>query len=335
MKFYEIIALAAGVLWFVFWSIRLFTAEGINDLDALLTLTIVVLPLGFAWLAIGVFQVRRALLDAQEDRLAQAEALEQIEAALARELRRPDPEDGAGGSDGSGIRDALDHLIDLQTRGEARLSGKIAELGERLRHVESGGGGSPKAAAPPPSTAAPKPVGTVPPEDEEVSEPLTESFEADELSLEDFILAMQFPTDADDDAGFRALRRALKDRRAAQIVTSAQDILTLLSQNGIYMDDFHPLAAPPRTWRLFAGGERGHAVAALGGIRDREALAKVSARMREDTIFRDAAQHFLRHFDTALAELEPVASDAEIAALAETRSARAFMLVGRVAKLFG
>ena len=78
----------------------------------------------------------------------------------------------------------------------------------------------------------------------------------------------------------------------------------------------------------------GRAVAALGGIRDRDALALTAARMREDTIFRDAAHHFLRLFDRALVGLEDGASDDELADLSQTRTARAFMLLGRVAGSF-
>ena len=87
-------------------------------------------------------------------------------------------------------------------------------------------------------------------------------------------------------------------------------------------------------WRRFAGGERGRTVAALGGVRDRSSLALTAARMREDPVFRDAAHHFLRAFDRTFAEFEKGASDAELSALAETRTARAFMLIGRVAGIF-
>jgi hypothetical protein len=56
--------------------------------------------------------------------------------------------------------------------------------------------------------------------------------------------------------------------------------------------------------------------------------------MKQDPIFRDAAHHFLRLFDKTFASFETRASDAEIAALADTRTARAFMLLGRVAGTF-
>ena len=59
-----------------------------------------------------------------------------------------------------------------------------------------------------------------------------------------------------------------------------------------------------------------------------------AARMKQDTIFRDAAHHFLRRFDKSFSEFEEIASDSEIAALSGTRTARAFMLLGRVAGTF-
>jgi hypothetical protein len=56
--------------------------------------------------------------------------------------------------------------------------------------------------------------------------------------------------------------------------------------------------------------------------------------MREDTVFRDAAHHFLRRFDKLLLALEPEASDEELVDLSNTRTARAFMLLGRVTGTF-
>ncbi|WP_192965526.1 hypothetical protein [Phaeobacter sp. F10] len=154
------------------------------------------------------------------------------------------------------------------------------------------------------------------------------------LAMDQFIRALNFPETAEDEEGFSALRAALKDRKAAQVIQAAQDVLTLLSQDGIYMDDLRPDMARPEIWRQFAQGARGRAVAALGGIRDRTSLALTAARMKQDPIFRDAAHHFLRRFDQMFAEFETEASDSEISALGDTRTARAFMLVGRVAGTF-
>ncbi len=154
------------------------------------------------------------------------------------------------------------------------------------------------------------------------------------LSRDDFLSALNFPENTEDKEGFAALRKALKDRQSAHLIQASQDILTLLSQDGIYMDDLRPDMVHPDIWRSFAAGERGRAIAALGGIRDRSSLALTAGRMKQDPIFRDAAHHFLRRFDKSFVEFEETASDAEIAALSETRTARAFMLLGRVAGTF-
>lgn len=100
------------------------------------------------------------------------------------------------------------------------------------------------------------------------------------------------------------------------------------------MDDLVPDRARPEIWRRFAEGQRGRPIATLGGIRDRSSLALTAARMRNDPIFRDAVHHFLRKFDQVFSAFEKTATDQEIAALAETRTARAFMLLGRVAGVF-
>jgi hypothetical protein len=154
------------------------------------------------------------------------------------------------------------------------------------------------------------------------------------LSVADFIRALQFPETPEDKEGFRALRLALEDRTTSKLIRAAQDVLTLLSQDGIYMDDLQPDMCHPELWRRFAGGERGRSIAALGGIRDRASLALTAGRMKSDPVFRDAAHHFLRAFDKTIAAFEPNASDAELADLADTRTARAFMLFGRVTGTF-
>ena len=155
------------------------------------------------------------------------------------------------------------------------------------------------------------------------------------LDRRDLVRALNFPETADDEEGCVALRKALADHEAKQLIRASQDVLTLLSQDGIYMDDLRPDTARPEVWRRFANGERGRAVSALGGIRDRSSLALTAGRMTQDPIFRDAAHHFLRRFDRVFSAFASEASDAELNDLANTRTARTFMLVGRVAGIFG
>jgi hypothetical protein len=154
------------------------------------------------------------------------------------------------------------------------------------------------------------------------------------LSMEDFLRAIHFPDSPDDQRAFAALKLALGDRLASKLIQASQDVLNLLAEDGIYMDDLAPDRAKPELWRKFATGERGRAIAPLGGIRDRSCLALTAARMREDEIFRDVAHHFLRSFDKAFVAMEPKATDAQLSALSDTRTARAFMLFGRVTGTF-
>lgn len=154
------------------------------------------------------------------------------------------------------------------------------------------------------------------------------------LERPDLVRALNFPENQDDTEGFAALRRALRDRRARRLVQASQDVLTLLSQDGIYMDDLRPEPASADLWRRFAKGERGQSMDGLGAVRDHAALSLVAARMREDTIFRDAVHHFMRRFDEILVTFEEHATDTDLLELAETRTARAFMLLGRASRTF-
>lgn len=154
------------------------------------------------------------------------------------------------------------------------------------------------------------------------------------LSRTDLINALQFPENAEDTQGFDVMRRALKDGSAGELVQAAQNILTLLSQDGIYMDELRHDSARPDIWRRFAQGARGRSIAALGGVRDRSALAVTIARMKRDRLFRDGVHEFLQQFEEKLKTFIEPATDAEIAALSDTRTARAFMLLGRVAGIF-
>lgn len=158
---------------------------------------------------------------------------------------------------------------------------------------------------------------------------------AQPLDADDLIRVLEFPRDATDAAGFDLLRRALHDPGTADLIRSAEAVLSGLADDGIDLRALVPDRARPEVWRAFAQGARGPGVADLGGLRDRALMAQAAARMRADPAFREAAHRFLRGFDRRLATFEKVASDAQIARLADTRSARAFMILGRAAGLFG
>ncbi|WP_378941691.1 hypothetical protein [Paracoccus sp. R86501] len=149
------------------------------------------------------------------------------------------------------------------------------------------------------------------------------------------IRALNFPDGPDDQEAIDALRMALKDPANSRVLRSAQDVVTLLAGRDVYMDTLPPEPARPEVWRRFADGERGSAVAALGGIHDTDAMDIAVGMLEQDEIFRDTAHHFLRHFDGLIGRIVPQLDDMQISVLADSRSARAFMLLGRVSGIFG
>lgn len=259
-------------------------------------LAIVILPVVVIWIAA---RAARAIAQAQED-IARAHA-----AIAALRQGHVQAQQGTFPTPGRSLEKRVEDIASAQRRLEAALSG----------------GRTPTPAPAAPAQPAPVVADATPPP----GQPLAAS---------DFIRALNFPETAEDREGFRALRLALADRRASQLVQASQDVLTLLSQDGIYVDDMQPDRASPDIWRRFAHGERGAAIAALGGWHDPDTLAPAITRLRQDAIFRDTVHHFLRKFDHIFIEFEKTASDQEIAELADTRTARAFMLLGRVSGTF-
>jgi hypothetical protein len=149
------------------------------------------------------------------------------------------------------------------------------------------------------------------------------------------VRALDFPRDAQDFEGFRALQAVLRYRPLAQMLQAAEDVLTLLSQEGVYMDEVVMEPVEPAAWRRFMAGSRGRSVAAVGGIRDPQTLELARGLLKSDPIFRDTALFFQRRFDRVLVDFAREADDDQIAELATTRSGRAFMLLARLSGSFG
>ena len=264
---------------------------------ALLGALAALLPLGLIGLAAALVR-QGARARSEHERLgAEIDALRAELRSLASGRAPPEPVDGARETPRERRRNDGQTVVARPSREGARPRGE-----------------SERPPPPSPAAAAPEPP---PP-----------------LAAADLVRALDFPEDAEDERGFEALARALADPQAAKLVQASQDVLTLLSQNGVYMDDLHAQPAQPALWRRFAGGVRGPSVGAVAGVRDEAALELASTRMARDTIFRDAAQHFLRQFDLALQRFVAHASDEEVAAFAQTRTARAFMLLSRATRSF-
>jgi hypothetical protein len=289
-------------------------APGFNPLTFVMTMVSILLPIGLIWVASAgaktskVMREEAARLQASIDAMRHAYVQQQQSA-------------------GQAVQPALEKQLNEIAASQRQTETAIATFASRRElpaeePSETKRALSRKTAPEEPGAQAQLALGT----------PVTELQEP--ITISEFIRAMNFPENEDDDEGFRTLRRALADREIARMIRASQDILTLLSQDGIYMDDLRPDRPRAETWRRFAKGDRGPAVAGLGGIRDRSCLALATGRMKQDPVFRDAAHHFLRQFDMVLSEFEGNATDRELIDMGETRTARAFMLLGRIAGTF-
>lgn len=308
----EIVAILVSLLWIV---AVIFLGRGAEEgvdaptgLSRLLSVLAVVLPLALIWVAAMAARTARALR--QEAARLQA-SIDAMRAAYVEQQQRHSLEMKPD------IAQKLDDLVAAQQAADNKLA--------TFTSLRSADPAEVRAAVTPvaPSVEAPQPALG-----------LVQEAEAEPISVADFIKALNFPENEHDKEGFRTLRRALEDRATERLIRASQDVLTLLSQDGIYMDDLRPDRSKSEVWRRFAKGDRGRPIAALGGIHDRSSLVLAAGRMRKDPVFRDAVHHFLRHFDRTFMEFEKNASDEEIAHLADTRTARAFMLLGRVTGTF-
>ena len=310
----EVIALILTVLWLFGTAVFFLTmgagnGDGGNALRFVMILLAIFMPVAMIWVAVTAARASRVM---REESLRLQTAIDAIRTAYLNQNKTQ-----AEINDPS-VAKKLEEIAAAQRKTETALA-----TFSTIRTATD---------TPRPTPPEPAPQGG----EDQVALPLGTTAEDMQPPLDraDFIRALNFPENANDREGFAALRKALKDRSTAQLIQAAQDILTLMSHDGIYMDDLRPDMARPEIWRRFAEGERGRTIAALGGIRDRSSLALTAARMKQDTIFRDAAHHFLRLFDRMFTQFADSATDTEISELSDTRTARAFMLLGRVAGTF-
>jgi len=291
------------------------TGTGFNPMTFVMTMVSILLPIGLIWVASAGAKTARVMRE--EARRLQA-SIDAMRHAYVMQQQT------AGQTVNPALEKRLEQIAVSQHQTETAIA-TFASRREKDTPEEEASATKPAL----PREPAPQPEGqaslALEAEAETPAEPIT---------IAEFIRALNFPENEDDAEGFRTLRRALADRDIARMIRASQDILTLLSQDGIYMDDLRPDRPRAESWRCFAKGARGPAVAGLGGIRDRSCLALANGRMKQDPVFRDAAHHFLRQFDSVLTEFEANASDHELIEMGETRTARAFMLLGRIAGTF-
>ena len=278
-------------------------------LEIIFFLIVLVLPLAFVWL--GSALIRRSFQIQDEARRLEREV---------RELRTGGNTQSQNGISQPRIKDSrvetLQQRVTDLTNQIKQMETTITSVRQMQAAMQTQTSTTTQSHEPAAATRAPEPIDQT-------------------MDWTDLLRALNFPRDEKDAEGFRALRLAKRDEGTGQLLRAAEDVLNLLAQEGIYMDDLRPEIAPAHDWRMFAEGTRGSDVTTVGGILAPEAMERIEARKESDQIFRDTSLHFLRRFDIMLKNFTEGASDAQIQLLADTRTGRAFMLLGRSAGMFG
>ncbi|MFV0474412.1 MAG: hypothetical protein ACK5MQ_09450 [Pikeienuella sp.] len=286
--------------------------------------------------------VMRQAMEMREEARRFADALEAISEGRIAVLPRPEP--GPRGPDPTSAaqaetRDALKALRAKLAAQEAVLK-DLRDAIARIETRETAPRREPLARQESPARREEKTTArpAAPRDRAQPALPLTPSPEAhspEGVRWASVARALDFPRDQNDRTGFAALRETLKEREFAELLQAAEDVLTLLASDGLYMEDLAPGPAALEDWIAYAGGARGGDVAAVGGIVDEDALAKLQTRMRGDVIFRDSALHFLRRFDRLMGRMvRELGPDPLILDAANSRTGRAFMLIARVTGAF-
>jgi len=225
----ELVAGGLSLVWVAAVVAYLLTGpQNANALGLVLTLLIVFLPLALIWAAVTTLRSVRALRT--EGRRLQATVDAMRNAYLATQQTQ------------ATLKPSVERKIDEIAVSTKSTETAIATFASRRDPLLTVPSADRKAAL-----AAPRP-------DPLAEQPgLALGTPADDLrpplSVADFIRALQFPENPDDKDGFRALRLALEDRTMAKLIRASQDVLTLLSQEGIFMDDLRPDRARPELWR--------------------------------------------------------------------------------------
>ncbi len=337
-------AAAASVAWLVlvltygigFLSVA---SRETRFLDAMLFILALALPVLLVWLAAWLaeeLERQREIVAALAEVTAPLIAtLGATRAALEGRTPATSPEAIRRVVESALVAGRPDHSVPLERllAGQARIEVSLQKLTLRRAAAEP----QPDPDSEPAAEAGPAPPPPAPPPASppvEPAEPPLPLIPVEETPARpdwaDLVRALDFPRDADDKAGFRALKAALRHHGLAQMLQAAEDVLDLLSQEGVFVDELPMAPVDAGAWRRFIAGRRGPEVSGLGGIGDARALEAARSLMRADSIFRDSALFFQRRFDGVLGEFAARASDAELEELARTRSGRAFMMLARL-----
>ncbi len=282
---------------------------------------------------VGAVALRALLMSGEqiERRIARLERLAAEAATEKPAAKGPDATETLARAMATAAREALDAERGAMARRLAEIGEAQRVLAKQLEQFAA----SPAAVSPISPADAPRPAAGPP--DAQPKLPLGGGAAAEPAAINwaNVAVALDFPKNADDARGFAALRAAVRHRIVSEVLQGAEDILTILSQESLYMEDLTAAPPPLGVWRAYLEGARGREVAAICGVDDEEAEAKVRKRMQSDPIFRDTAMHLIRRYDSMLRRaFAECRSEAELRAVIDNRTGRAFMLIAKVVGSF-
>ena len=154
------------------------------------------------------------------------------------------------------------------------------------------------------------------------------------LSWDILLKALNFPSDKNDSSGFIALNEARKNNTILRLLQVSEDFLNLLAQDGIYLDDLKIEPPQVQAWLNFVKNDKQQYNRRLDCIGIDEHIMKLKKRTKSDTVFRDTSFMLMRRFDKLLKDKLGSAEDHHIFKIAETRTGKAFLIIGKISNIF-
>ena len=150
------------------------------------------------------------------------------------------------------------------------------------------------------------------------------------LPLDTLIRALSFADHEDDTEGFEAVDRAMDDEATAKLLEASQDVLHRLSALDIFVDNLTLDIAQPDVWRFHAANASKSEIATLGAVAETDVLGLVANLVEQDGQFRESAQNLVDQVNDQMMDIIGDADADQVAAFANSRTIRAFILLGNI-----
>ena len=160
------------------------------------------------------------------------------------------------------------------------------------------------------------------------------AIETNFLSWDILLKALNFPNDKNDSSGFMALSIARRNDTVLRLLQVSEDFLNLLAQDGIYLDDLKIEQPQVQAWLNFVKIDKQQYNHRLDCLGIDEHIVKLKMRAKSDAVFRDTSLMLIRRFDKLLRYKLNAADNHHVLKIAETRTGKAFLIVGKISNIF-